>query len=182
MILVLILGLILWAAAHFWKRAAPDHRAGFGEAGKGIVTAVLITAILLMIFGYRMTDGAVYWGRSPMMVGINNLLMLFAFYLFASSGAKTRITRFIRHPQLTAVIVWSVAHLLVNGDTASLVLFGGLLAWAVAEIIVINRAVPEWEPAHDVPIRKEFTAVIATLVVFSVVAGIHYWLGYNPFG
>ncbi|MEJ6403421.1 NnrU family protein [Yoonia sp. 2307UL14-13] len=180
--ILLILGLILWSAAHFWKRAAPNHRAGFGEAGKGIVTAVLVAAIVLMIFGYRMADGAVYWGRNSAMVVINNLLMLFAFYLFASSGAKTRITRFIRHPQLTAVIVWSVAHLLVNGDTESFVLFGGLLAWAIAEIVIINRAVPDWTPAHDVPIRKEFTAIIATLVVFSVVAGIHYWLGYNPFG
>ena len=30
----------------------------------------------------------------------------------------------MRHPQLTAVIVWAVAHLLVNGDLASIVLFG----------------------------------------------------------
>ncbi len=180
--ILIVLGLVLWYAAHFWKRAAPDHRARFGEAGKGIVTVALVGSIVLMILGYRMADSTFYWGRSPAMVGINNLLMLFAFYLFASSGAKTRITRFIRHPQLTAVIVWSVAHLLVNGDTASFVLFGGLLIWAVAEIVVINRAVPDWTPAHDVPIRKEFTAVVATLVVFSVVAGIHHWLGYNPFG
>jgi uncharacterized membrane protein len=37
----------------------------------------------------------------------------------------------LRHPQLLAVKTWAVAHLLVNGDLASIMLFGGLLAWAV---------------------------------------------------
>lgn len=180
--ILLVLGLALWVGFHFWKRIAPDHRAGFGDKGKGIVAGGLAVSIILMIIGYRMADSTYYWGRSMAMTGINNLLMVFAFYLFAASGAKTRITSAIRHPQLTAVIVWAVAHLLVNGDTASLVLFGGLLLWAVAEIIVINRAEGPRGPYHAVPIKKEITAVIATVIVVAVVSAIHAWLGYNPFG
>jgi len=180
--ILLLAGLILWSAVHFWKRAAPGHRAGFGEKGKGIVTAGIAVSILLMIFGYRMADGAVFWGRSPAMTGINNLLMVFAFYLFASSGAKTRITKMIRHPQLSAVVVWAVAHLLVNGDTPSFVLFGGLAIWALAEMVVINRAEGPRGAYHAVPIKKEVTAVIATVVVTAIVSAIHIWLGYNPFG
>jgi uncharacterized membrane protein len=34
----------------------------------------------------------------------------------------------VRHKQLTGVKAWAVAHLLVNGDLASILLFGGLLA------------------------------------------------------
>lgn len=181
MILILA-GLALWAGVHFWKRISPDSRAAMGDKGRLIVTVGAVLAILLMILGYRGYDGPVYWYRSPATTGINNLLMVLAFYLFAASGAKTRITRRIRHPQLTAVKVWAAAHLLVNGDLGSIVLFGGLLAWAVAEVIVINRAVPDWTPAHPVPIKKEITAVIATVVVFAVVSAIHYWLGVNPFG
>ena len=180
--ILLILGLALWVGFHFWKRIAPGHRAGFGDKGKGIVAGGLAVSIILMIIGYRTADGAFYWGRTPALTGINNLLVLFAFYLFAASGAKTRITRTIRHPQLTAVVVWSVAHLLVNGDTASFVLFGGLAIWAAAEMAVINRAEGPRGPYHDVPIRKEITALIATVVLFAIVAAIHAWLGYNPFG
>ncbi len=175
-------GLLLWSAVHFWKRVALDHRAGFGDKGKGIVALGAVGAIVLMVLGYRMADGTFYWGRTPATTGINNLLMLFAFYLFATSGAKTRITKFIRHPQLTAVVVWSIAHLLVNGDSPSFLLFGGLGVWAIAEMVVINRAEGPRGPYHAVPIKKETTAVIATLVVFSVVAAVHIWLGYNPFG
>jgi uncharacterized membrane protein len=180
--IVLILGLALWSGAHFWKRLAPASHAGFGDKGKGIVAICAVLGIVLMVIGYRMAEGAVYWGRSPAMTGINNLLMLFAIYLFAASGAKTRITRTIRHPQLTAVKVWALAHLLVNGDVPSLVLFGGLLAWAVVEVILINRANRDWTPPPLAPAKKEVTAVVITVVVYGIVSAIHAWLGYNPFG
>ena len=180
--ILILLGLLLWSGAHLWKRLSPSSRARFGEKGKGIVALASLAAIVLMVIGYRGADGAVFWGRNAALVGINNLLMLFAFYLFAASGAKTRITGAIRHPQLTAVKVWAVAHLLVNGDTPSFLLFGGILAWAVAEVILINRAEGPRGPYHAVPIRKEVSAVVATLVVFAIVSGIHAWLGYNPFG
>ena len=179
---LILLGLIVWSAAHFFKRALPAQRAALGNKARGMVAVLAVVAIILMVIGYRGATGTVYWGRTPPMTGINNLLMIFAFYLFAASGAKTWITTKIRHPQLTAVIAWAVAHLLVNGDTPSFLLFGGLLVWAVAEIAVLNRAQPNWTPAHAVPVRKEITAAIATVVVFGVVAAIHIWLGYNPFG
>jgi len=180
--ILIILGLALWAAVHFWKRAAPDSRVSLGNTGKIIVAVGAVLAIVLMVIGYRGYDGPVYWGRTAAMTGINNLLIVFAFYLYAASGAKTRITRIIRHPQLTAVTIWAIAHLLVNGDLASFVLFGGLLAWAVAEVIVLNRAQPNWTRPAAVPVKKEVTAVVATVVVYGVVSGIHIWLGVNPFG
>ena len=177
-----ILGLVLWSAAHMWKRLAPASRASFGERGKALVALASVGAIALMVVGYRGWDGSVYWGRNAALTGINNLLMVFSFYLFAASGAKTKITRLVRHPQLTAVLVWAVAHLVVNGDTPSFVLFGGLALWAIAEMILINRAEGPRGPYHAVPVRKEFTAMIATIVAVVVVGGIHALLGYNPFG
>ncbi|SHI86765.1 NnrU family protein [Wenxinia saemankumensis] len=180
--ILLVLGLLLWSGAHLFKRVAPEARARMGERGKGPIALALVLSIVLMVIGYRGAEGAFFWGRHPATTGINNLLVLFAFYLFAASGMKTGITRRLRHPQLTAVILWSVAHLLVNGDVPSFVLFGGLLAWAVAEIVLINRQERVWTPAHPVPVAKEIQAVVGTLIVFGVAAAIHIWLGYNPFG
>ena len=178
----IVLGLLLWTAAHVWKRVAPAHRATWGDKGKAIVAIASVVAIVLMVVGYRSADGAVFWGRTPAMTGLNNLLMLLAFYLFAASGAKTRITKAVRHPQLAAVIVWSFAHLLVNGDAESILLFGGLGAWAVLEIILINGIQGARTPYHAVPVKKEVTAIIATLVVFIITALIHMAVGPNPFG
>lgn len=180
--ITLILGLALWALAHFWKRILPGTRKAFGENGKAIVGVLSVAAIVLMVIGYKTWDGTVYWGRTTAMTGINNILMALAFYLFAASGSKAKVTKWIRHPQLTAMVLFGVAHLLVNGDTPSIVLFGGLTIWAIAEMVVISAAEGPREPYHAVPIKKEITAVVATIVVLIVVGSIHTILGYNPFG
>ncbi|MCG6884475.1 MAG: NnrU family protein [Silicimonas sp.] len=183
---LLLLGLLLWCGAHLAKRIAPGFRAGLtermGDGSKGIFAIAILLSVVLMTLGYQNYTGAFYWGRSAALVGINNLLMLLAVYLFASSGLKTRITGIIRHPQLTGFKAWALAHLLVNGDTASFILFGGLLAWAILEVILLNRQTERPAPPESYPAANEIKAVVGTVVVFAVISGVHIWLGYNPFG
>lgn len=183
---LLILGVLLWWAAHLTKRLAPAARASLtermGEGSKGVFAVLILLSVVLMTLGYQNYTGTFYWGRNAALVGINNLLMLLAVYLYAASGLKTRITGIIRHPQLTGFKAWAVGHLLVNGDTASFILFGGLLAWAVVSVIVINRQTERPEPPESYPMANEIKAVVGTIVVFAVISGIHIWLGYNPFG
>lgn len=179
----LVLGVLIWSGAHLFKRLAPGARAAMGEtAGKGIIAVVLLVSIWLMVIGYGRADGAFFWGRHPALVGVNNLLMLLSIYMFAASGMKTALARKMRHPMLGAVKVWALAHLLVNGDVASFVLFGGLLAWAVVEMIVINKSQPDWTPPPPAPKSKEIAAVVGSVVLYGVIAAIHYWLGYPAFG
>lgn len=179
---LIILGLALWWGAHLWKRLAPATRAGMGDAGKGLVAVGVLAGLVLMVLGYRGVEQVDLWYPPAFLTHLNNLLMLFAVYLFAASGMKTRITKAIRHPQLTAVKTWAVAHLLVNGDLASVVLFGGLLAWAVVEVILINRAGPRPAPPAPAPMGREIGAVLGALVVFGAIAWAHNWLGYWPYG
>ena len=179
---MLIAGVVLWWVAHLFKRVAPGRRAALGAAGQGVVALALLASVVLMVVGYRAADYTPLWSLPPFVVHVNNLLMVFAFYLYAASGMKTAITRVIRHPQLTAVKIWAVAHLLVNGDVASVVLFGGLLAWAVVSVIVINRAQRVWERPAPVPASREVMALVGTVVVVAVVMVIHNWLGVRPWG
>ena len=180
--LTLIIGVALWWGAHLFKRIAPARRAEMGNRGRGMVTGVLLISVAMMIIGYRMAEGPFFWGRSAATTGINNLLVLMAFYLFAADGMKTRVTASIRHPQLTAFSLWAVAHLLVNGDLPSFILFGGLLIWALAEMVILNRQTVWVRPAGPFPARKEAMAVVGAVVVMLVVGLIHGWLGYWPFG
>ncbi|MCU0801031.1 MAG: NnrU family protein [Rhodobacteraceae bacterium] len=182
---VLILGLALWCAAHLFKRLAPGLRGSLGQPGKGLVAIVLLASVVLMVLGYRSADTTFYWGRSAALVGINNLLMVIAFYIYAVGGPKGPriwIGTKLRHPQLTGFAIWAGAHLLVNGDTASFVLFGGLLIWALVEMIVINRQDGPWTPPARAPRRQEFTYVIASVVIVAIVMAIHNWLGVQPWG
>lgn len=180
--ILLILGVLLWSGAHLYKRLAPAQRASMGDKGRGPIALAILASVVLMIIGYRMADGAFYWGRHPATVGINNLLMIASVYLFAASGMKTAIARRMRHPMLTGMGLWAAAHLLVNGDTASFVLFGGLLIWSVVAAQMINRAQPVWEKPAPAPRKKEFMALGGTVIVYGVIVGIHYLLGYPTFG
>lgn len=187
---LIVVGLALWWGAHLWKRVAPASRARFGEPGKGLVAVLVLAGVVLMVIGYRGSEwleleGAAFvelWSPPRFLVHVNNLLMLFAVYLFAASGMKTRITRRIRHPQLTAVKTWAVGHLLVNGDLASVVLFGGLLAWAVVEVILINRAGPRGPLPEPAPVGKEMGAVVGAVMVLVGIMLVHNWLGVPPWG
>lgn len=182
---LLIAGVALWWAAHFFKRMAPGPRAKLGDAGKGLVAVLIVVSVVLMVLGYRSADGAVYWGRDPMWVGINNLLMVLAFYCYAASaaqGQKIWLGTKLRHPQLTGFGIWAVAHLLVNGDVPSFVLFGGLLLWAIVQTRLINAQEGPWDRPARAPAKKEVVAVVVTLVMVAVVMGIHYALGVTPWG
>ncbi|QFU07855.1 NnrU protein [Rhodobacteraceae bacterium THAF1] len=183
--IVLILGVALWVGAHLFKRLAPDARARLGKPGKGALALAIVVSIVLMVIGYRMADGAVFWGRSPAMVGINNLLMVVAFYIYASGMAKSRrnwVGHKLRHPQLIGFSLWAFAHLLVNGDVPSFILFGGLLIWALAEMTLINRAQPDWTPVPYGGKKKEISVAVITVVIVVIVMLIHNWLGVQPWG
>jgi uncharacterized membrane protein len=178
----LVLGLLVWSAAHLFKRLAPGPRAAIGDAGKGIVALASVLAIVLMVLGYRAwDDSGILWYRAPWMIHLNNLAMLVAIYLYAASGMKTRITRSLRHPQLTAVLIWAASHLLANGEVRALVLFGGLGLWAAVSILLINRAQPAWTPPAPAPAGKEVGALVGAVVVTGLIGWLHIWFGLSPF-
>ncbi len=180
--LILILGVALWAGAHLFKRLAPERRAAMGEAGRLPLTLALVGSIVLMVLGYRWADPIGLWPTYPWMIHLNNLLVFLGFYLFAVSGLKTRLHQKIRHPQLSGFKAWAVAHLLVVGTLQGVILFGGLLAWAVVSVILINRAEPTWKRPPEAAAWKEGVTVVGAIFGMLVVGIIHGWLGPWPFG
>lgn len=181
---LLILGLVVWSGAHWFKRLAPDARARLGTPGMGLISIVLMGALVAMIYGYRWAPFIVVWTPPAFLTHINNLLMLLAFYIYMSTAAapgRVWIASKIRHPQLVGFKTWAIAHLLVNGDLASILLFGGLLAWAVVSVILINRG-GDTSDRSNAPIKNELVFAGIALIAFAIVAGIHIWLGVWPFG
>ena len=177
--MMLLSGVLLWSIAHLFKRLAPATREGMGDGGKLIVTLALLGSIALMVAGYQSATGAIWWVRQPSWGLVNNVLMLLAFYLMAASSLKVKVTSVVRHPQLTAIKAWSVGHLVVNGDAPSMVLFGGLLAWAVVSVIIINRQDGKDPlPTLEASLPREVLAIVASAVLYFAVVQAHGYLGY----
>ncbi|NVK12944.1 MAG: hypothetical protein HWE35_02080 [Rhodobacteraceae bacterium] len=179
---LLILGLLLWWGGHLFKRLAPKRRASMGNGGRGVVALVLVAGVVLMVLGYRSMDFIHVWAPPSFMVHINNLMVLIAIYMMSPAPKKGALLSGMRHPMLAGFKLWAAAHLLVNGDLASVVLFGGLLAWAIVQVIVINRAEPEWQPGPKGTIAKDAMFFAASIVLMGVIGYVHGIVGPSPFG
>ena len=67
----------------------------------------------------------------------------------------------------------AAAHLLVNGDSRSVVLFGSMGVWAILEIGLINRREGTWIKKPVPGWGRELRGLAISLVVFAVVVIAH---------
>ncbi|MEZ5571702.1 MAG: NnrU family protein [Halioglobus sp.] len=179
--ILLVLGVLLFASVHFVPTFAPALKTGLiqrlGEGPyKGIFSLLLLLSFALMIFGWRSTTPVLVYSPPLLLHKFALGLLAVAFLLLVVSSRKSRLRRLIRHPQLTGVALWGFSHLLLNGDTRSLVLFAGMALWALLEIVAISRRDGVWIKT-DVPSwGTEAVTVLIAAVTVAVVITIHPWL------
>jgi len=182
---LLIVGLIIWVGAHMFKRLAPGARAALttrmGDASKGIFAGLILASLVLIVIGYRGIEITPIYTPLAGIGHLNNLLMLVAIVIYSAGMSKGVLWTKIRHPQLWGTSIWALAHLLVNGDLASVVLFGTMLVWAQAEIVLYNAQEPAWLPPKPGALKRDLIMAGGALVAYAVIAGIHVLLGVNPF-
>jgi uncharacterized membrane protein len=181
---LLALGLWIWITAHMVPVAFPDKRAQLinkvGEMPyKGIFALVVVLSIALMVLGWRSIDEVtpLYdfydYGIVPAL-----LMMLIGGILMVAANTPNNFKRVVRHPQLTGFTLWAVAHLLVNGDLRTTLLFGGMALWAVASIILLNKRDGEFKvPRKQLPHKGVMTVAISFVVFIGLVLGHEYFSG-----
>ncbi len=181
--LVLILGLILFLGTHSVRIFAPDwaqaRSAAMGEnAWKGAYSVVSLVGFVLLVYGFGLAraDTPVLYVPPAWMSHVTALLMLFAFIVMGVYTVPAgKLKPALKHPMLLAVKIWALAHLLANGDLASIVLFGAFLVWAVLDRISVKRrgvAIPEAGP-----VQRDVIAVVLGLVLYGLfIWKLHYWL------
>lgn len=179
--ILLIAGLALWTGSHFFKRLYPERRAAMGDKAKGMVALANVGAIILMVIGYQWAPFVSVWSPPAFLTHVNNLLMIVAVYFFFAGRVGVAISSRVRHTQLTGMKTWAIAHLLVNGDLASILLFGGLLGWAVGSVILINKAEPDWTRPEPKSAKIEAIYAAGVLAIYVVIGLVHNWLGVWPF-
>ncbi|MFK0273835.1 NnrU family protein [Ensifer sp. NPDC090286] len=184
---ILVLGIILFLGLHLIRVVAPGFRAGVIESrGKGtwmgIYAILSLIGLCLIIYGFgqaRSETGMLY-DPPVFMRHIALLLMLFAFIFLAAGFLPAgRIAVAVKHPQVLSIKIWALAHLLANGETSSVLLFGSFLAWAVILRISLKRR--ERAGERVLPVFKSATndvlAVIIGLVAYVLfVWKLHEWL------
>ena len=124
---------------------------------RGMFALASVLGLVWMAYAYRHAPAVPTWGLVLGFRPAAYLLVLIAF-IFVVIGLATPsptqvgmestltrgpdiargMVRITRHPFLWGVALWALVHLIVNGDLASLVLFGSLLVLALAGTAVID--------------------------------------------
>ncbi|MEZ5504043.1 MAG: NnrU family protein [Halioglobus sp.] len=183
--LMLVLGLALFAGVHFIPALAPSARAGLihrlGEGGyKGIFSLLLLAAFGLIILGWRSAQPVPLYAPPAELHKVALALLALAFLLLAVSSRKSRLRLVIRHPQLSGVALWGIAHLMLNGDSRAIALFGGLSLWALIEIVMISKRQGVWIKEQAPSWGAELVTVLIAAVTIAVVVYLHPWLSGMP--
>ena len=177
-----IIGLVLFLGTHSISIVAPGLRrqaiARFGEGGfKGLYSILSIVGFVILIWGYGVARAAtpVVYTPPTALKHFALLLMLPVFPLLLAAYLPGRIKAAVKHPMLTAIKTWGLAHLLSNGTLADILLFGGFLAWAVVDRISIKRRAVA-APAAG-PITNDIIAIVVGLGLYvAFIFGLHQWL------
>ena len=186
---LLIAGLVLFFGTHSVSIANEPWRdrmvARLGESTwQGLYGLISLIGLVLVVWGYglaRETPTLVYlpplWLRH-----VTLLLMLPVFPLFIATYFPGRLKAVAVHPMLLATMLWAIAHLLANGTVADLLLFGGFLAWAVADRISMSHRLQRPIPGAPPSRLNDIIAVVGGLALYAAfLFGLHTWLfGVSP--
>ena len=173
---LLLTGLALFLGIHLLP-AVPAVRsravARWGEQRyKAVFSLASALGLALIVVGYANAgDRARVFAAVPAARAVAPYAMVLSFILFAAANMRTHLRRFLRHPMLLGVLIWSSVHLLANGDRTGTVLFGAFLAFALVDLAsaVQRNAVKSFVPE----IRHDVIAVAAGAVVALAVMTFH---------
>ena len=176
---ILVAGLVVFIGIH----ALPWHgslrtqlvdKLGFNQY-RALFSLVALVGLILIIVGKVRADFHSLWvppswGRLAALP-----LMFVALILLTAANMPSNIKRVLRHPMLAGVIVWACAHLLANGDVASLLLFGGFALYSVVAIISGNQRGKNAN-LPVVPVGKDILAVVFGTIAFCAILFAHPYL------
>ncbi|SAL52702.1 NnrU protein [Caballeronia cordobensis] len=189
---IFIAGLVVFLVIHSVSIVAPRWRdtqaARLGERPwKGLYSLASIVSFVALIYGYGIARHApvVVYLPPVALRHLALLLMLPVFPLLIAAYLPGRVKRFFRHPMLLAVILWSVSHLIANGTLADVLLFGGFLAWAVADLISVSRrSIQRPVPGVPASAANDVIVIVAGLALyaFMLLWGHARLTGFSPLG
>jgi uncharacterized membrane protein len=181
---MLVLGLVIFFAIHSVSIVNDPWRnrmaARIGEwPWKGLYALVSIIGFALIVRGYGLArlDPVVLYAPPAWLGPLAMVLLVPVFPLLLATYLPGRIQAATRHPMLAATQLWAVAHLLVNGTLADVLLFGAFLGWAILDRISMKhrkqRAIPHLPPWA----ANDLLAVAGGLALYAgFVLWLHGWL------
>lgn len=176
---LLLVGLVLFIGIHSIRLFAPEWRVfmmqQLGKSNwKMLHAAVAIVGLLTLIMGYGYARYSAEWLWFPPVWTrhVAALLVLFAFiYIAAAAMPYSKIKARVGCPMVVGIKLWALAHLISNGTTADVLLFGSFLAWAVVNFVITRRRFKAEGVAFEAPdFKYDFLAIVVGGLAYALVA------------
>ncbi|MCP4340203.1 MAG: NnrU protein [Desulfobulbaceae bacterium] len=145
------IGLIIWTLVHLFPSVFSDQRQRLisrigNNPYQGLFAVLIIASLVLIVIGWRNTvPTQVYLPVEQLRLPSVLLTVAGLVLIVGANFPDTRLKYIFRHPQLTGVLVWAIAHLLMNGDNRSLLVFSVISLWCMVTMLTINRRDGEWQ-------------------------------------
>jgi len=183
---LLIIGLILFLGIHstriFFEPVRVWSINTFGAGSwRAIYTVLSVAGLILIVIGFVPAgeNADVVWVPPFALLHVSALLMLLSFIFIAAGQLPAgRIKASLRHPMTVGVLVWAVAHLLINGMSHEVLLFGSMLVWSILVLFAALRRDRQMRLAFMAgPVRNDLLAVVIGAAVWAFfVMYAHEWL------
>ena len=181
---LLVIGLAVFFAAHSFTMLRGARERLIAHLGmlpyRGLHSLISLAGFVAIVIGYGDAPRFELWGPPGWLRPVAMVLMLPVFVLLTSAYLPGHIKARVGNPMLIALKTWAFAHLLVNGDLASLLLFGSFLAWAVIDLIAVKRSGRSSSVARPRALYDAIAVVVGLVVYGLVVARLHVYLAGVP--
>ena len=171
---LLIIGIILFLGVHLLPALSDSRRSlidQMGEEGYRALFSVLsLIGFVLIVWGFANAPVIQVWSPPNWTRYVAMVMMVPVFILLIAAYVPGQIKAKVKHPFLVAIKTWALAHLIANGDLASIVLFGSFLAYAVFDRIALKHrpAAGHMALAETGPVRNDVIAVVGGLILYVV--------------
>jgi uncharacterized membrane protein len=216
----LFVAALVLLASHFGISSTPLRAFLIARIGERpyliLYSLIAFTAIGWLIHAWAQAPYIELWPHGPGLAGIPFIVMPFALVLLVGglstpnptalgapdvlsrSDSVRGIFRATRHPFMWGVVLWAGAHIVANGDLASLVFFAGLGLLALLGTLLIDhkfeaRRGADWQrfaaATSNLPLaaiargRQRFVfaeigwrRIVMALIVYVILLAAHPWL------
>ena len=131
---LLIVAIVIFLGTHLVPTLALRGRLveRLGETGYKVAFSLLsIASFVFLVWAFAKAPVVQVWSPPSWTRWVAIVLMLPAFIFMVAAYVPGKIKEKLKHPFLVAIKTWALAHLIANGDLASIILFGSFLAYAV---------------------------------------------------
>ena len=183
---LLIAGLTIFFVVHFYsafrsRTPGKDVKERLGEGTyMGLYSLISAIGLGLIVYGYMQAPptGNLYvgpeWARHATMT-----LLLIAFILLTAAYVPgTHIKKIVKHPMLSAVILWSIGHLLIGANQQKALLFGSFLVFSIVDFVTASAR----ERGAPTPSANIANDLIAIGIGGAVYAATLFWAHEAIFG